>query len=452
MISKYLEIQNVQNVYQLLLIPDLKQTFNNSGSDYLDSSLNFLTASDAILDDIVSKDIQLLDAVLAVEIVVLVCYVSIFILMVYIISRSNQRLCRALIHTQGYVIKQRISQLNKIKTLLEDDIERKYFIQEAFDMFIEERSSDQAKDSGTVVMVHKTTGQSKLKMAPMNKHLLKITLFAFLFIPMFTAMFVTTLTKSVNTFNDLGSYNEQLSELNQGCFWSSVMMSTMVYYVAYRSDPTMLVNNRAPLEQIYRNLNTFNHLNQKLIQTFLSSKDREIDPFLVDILKTNVCRYLDERSKAKCEGLSGNQNMGLLSLNTDYYTTLVNGAATLTSDMTLVEAIKAFWGLLEKLTDTMHVMEEIYPIMMGHVLENFESTVESSRRNEVIFIVVIFVAVIGYTVFLYLTPLKDFQRVDIGRRKILKIIPVGILQENKALKFYLIQDFKNEIDDIKNSL
>jgi len=70
----------------------------------------------------------------------------------------------------------------------------------------------------------------------------------------------------------------------------------------------------------------------------------------------------------------------------------------------------------------------------------------------VIVVIGIYLAISIYTVFLYLKPLKDFQKVDIGRRKILKIIPVNVFQENKALKFYLLQDFTNEIEEIKSVL
>ena len=97
-------------------------------------------------------------------------------------------------------------------------------------------------------------------------------------------------------------------------------------------------------------------------------------------------------------------------------------------------------------------MIEIYPIMMAHILEGFEETVQTSINDEATFIIVIFVTVILYTIFIYLKPLKDFQKVDIGRRKILKIVPVAVIQENKALKFYLMQDFKTEVEGIKNQL
>lgn len=202
------------------------------------------------------------------------------------------------------------------------------------------------------------------------------------------------------------------------------------------------------------NVKTFNGLNPLLIETFLSSKKQDIDPFLVEILQNNICKHFDGMSKLMCLYATNGQQMGLLSMNTDYYNTIsgILSAVGPGSNVTLAQMLVMYAGLLGKLNGEMHVMEDIYPVMISHVLEDFYGTVEASKDDEVRYIVAIFATVIAYVVFICVKPLRCLRKVDLGRRKILKIIPVNIIQENKALKFYLMQDFKAEIEQIKNSL
>ena len=449
LLTKFLAIQNAKSRTQVMMMPDVTQIFNNTCNDYIISSNNLIYATDTILHDIISMDIRLLDIVLAIEIVAMVGYIAIFTMMVWIISKSYQRLCRALLRTQERSVSLRIAQLNKVKGLLEDDIERKAFIQDAFDLFVEERSM---KASKREAKSQNGTSQTNLTMSAMNKHLTLIAVVSLIAIPMFAGLFIGTLVKSINTFNTLGSVNKGLTMLSVGYFQSSLLMSNFIYNMVFSTNPTMMLMNNAPKVQQLKNLNDFNGLNQKLIGSFLSSKEREIDPFLVEILQSNVCKYMDDINKVACEVSTNSQKMGLLSMNTDYYNTMLNVVTSVGPNTTLSQAVVMFAKILPKVTGEMRVMQDIYPVMISHILENFTEEVSSSKQDEATFIAIIFVTVIVYTGFMYLKPLKDFRRVDIGRRKVLKIVPASISQENKALKFYLMQDFKAEIEEIKNTL
>jgi len=213
---------------------------------------------------------------------------------------------------------QRINQLVKVKSLLEDDIERKAFIQDAFDIFIEERSSTQSSKD-TAAKSHKTNNQPTLNMRLMNKHLFRIAMMSLLFIPVFVGLFVGTLIKSIHTFNSLGSVNEELSVLSYGCLQSSFLMSTIIYSLVFGAYPNMMFRNQVISAQIAENVVNFNSLNQKLIETFLSSQEREIGPFLVEILQSDVCKYLNEASKYICSLATNDQKMGLLTLKYGFF-------------------------------------------------------------------------------------------------------------------------------------
>jgi len=450
LMAKYLAIQKTQVFYQVYTMPDMALIFNNTANDYIISSNNFITATNGILDDIISYDITLLNVLLSIEIVALAALTFIFIAMIYIIRKSYQRLCRALIRTQEVFVLQRINQLNKVKVLLEDDIERKAFIQDGFDLFIEERNSNKTND---IKVQNAAANQPNVQISSMTKYLIRITIICLFFIPIFAGLFIGTLIKSIDIFNSLASVTDELSILSDGSLQSNLMMSTLVFTSVFGTIPTMTVMNKAPREQINENLVNFNNINEKLIETFLSSKEREIDPYLVEILKNDVCKHLSAGgTKELCEYATNNQKLGLLSINTDYFNGLRNMIAETSTGITLGEVVVRYASVLTRLTGEMSAMIDIYPIMMEHIVANFKVTVKNSQSNEKDWIITIFITVLIYTIFLYLKPLKDFQKVDVGRRKILKIIPVSVIHENKALKFYLMQDFKAEVEDIKNKL
>ena len=90
--------------------------------------------------------------------------------------------------------------------------------------------------------------------------------------------------------------------------------------------------------------------------------------------------------------------------------------------------------------------------MIDHVMGKLEKIVDTSLNEEITYFVIIVVAIVVYGVFVRIKCLEDLKRTDLGRRKILKIMPYEILQDNKAFIFYLIKNFRKETQDIKNSI
>jgi len=263
LLGKYLAIKNTQSLYQIQMMPDLMQVFNNTSYDYRMSSTDLIEETDTILHQLISWGTGFLNIVLSIEIGALVAFICVFTVMIYIISKSYQRLCRAVIRTQEGAILQRISQLKTVKTLLEGDIERKGFIQDSYDLLIQEDSSSSVNGARKTMAY-----QSNLSMSPMNKHLVRISMHSLLFMIAFTVSFVLASVNSIHKFNTLGSFNDELSIPSYGCFQSSFLLSTMVYNFVFGPYPNMLVMNQSPFVQIAQNFKNFGNLNQKLIDTF----------------------------------------------------------------------------------------------------------------------------------------------------------------------------------------
>jgi len=450
LINKYLKVGKTTNIYQFMSIPDIQLTFNNTGNDYLISSRLLISQTGVILQEIISSDIIALKAVLAVEMIALASITTIFIIVAILIMRSYKRLGRALTRMQEFQVNERIGQLQKTKVLLEDDIERKDFIQDAFDLFTQERSKIALR---LLKKAHRNIGPARnYNMTRLNRELLKLIGSALVFVPLFVGLFIGTLVKSINTFYSLESVNDQISLLSNGCYLSNMLMSSLVYTIVFRTSPTMLIRNQQPIMQVNETIQEFNTLNPALIDAFLTPENGEVDPYLQDILQTKTCDYLDSVSKLTCEVATNGRNVGLLSMNTEYYNLITYIASAVGSTSSLAQAIILFSSLLNKILGDMTALEGIYPLMIAHIIKQFASTVQGAVENEETFFVIICAAIAVYALFIYFKPLRGLKKVDLGRRKILRIIPFHLVQENKALKYYLIQDFKKEIEDIRSVL
>jgi len=53
------------------------------------------------------------------------------------------------------------------------------------------------------------------------------------------------------------------------------------------------------------------------------------------------------------------------------------------------------------------------------------------------------------TLIIQIVTITRLREIDVGIRKILKILPFSMIQENRLLGFYLKNEFKKELDDVK---
>jgi len=283
----------------------------------------------------------------------------------------------------------------------------------------------------------------------MHKFLMKRVILALIFMPILIGLFTVTLVKSISTFYSLASVNDQISVLTKGAYQSNVAMGHLIYATLFQFTPSMLLENKPPYDQVNETISDLSNLNIRLINKFLNEPE-EVDPLIKDVLQSNTCDYLNPQSMALCYYSTNGQKMGLLSINTDYYNTIYGVKTAMKTRSSYSTLITLLGKVLEKVVGEMTALEDIYPFLIQHVVDKFTDTTDSAKSDEIKFFVVICLVIAMFAGYIFWKPLKDMRKADIGRRKILKIIPLHILQENKGFKFYLMQDFKREIDDIRS--
>jgi len=445
LIQKYLPISKISDWTQLAYFPDLPQTFNNTANDYFLVSEIAIKGSLLFLPIIVSNGITSLEIILGLSLSIIGLLGIYFIIVAMNLSSGHAKLCRSLINTQEESVISRINLLQKTKTLFENDIERKAFIEEAHHLVIDDRKE---------AVKFKTGNHNKVfNMKQMNKFLSKITMFAIIPVPIFMFLFILSTMKTKDTYDSLISFTEDVSLLSEGSALSNMIMSSIVYQTLFQNVPTMLVRYRPPEVQVQETLLNFVDLNERFSKRFLTNPSITVDPIIEDILERDVCKYINVELMHKlCLDGTKNQAYGLLQLNTQYYMTLKSMMEAMGTALNLVEAAIIFATVSNEVIGMMATLESIYPILISHVLGVFENQEHKAEFLQMMINIGFCLVSIVYLIFLFKKPLKELRRIDLGRRKVLKIIPFHIFQENKALKFYLLQNFRKEIDNVKNIL
>jgi len=424
-------------------------TLNNTINDYVLTSEDIIIQTGELLRKTISKDLSILRMTLAIEIIFIVVFSIVLILMAVVIVRSYRSLFYAVTRTSDRCIVERLAELKRSKHLFEQDIETKAFIHNAFEVFTENNKKAKAKKNHETRKMNNTQ-QNNLSLTNMNKYLAKNVFFGLIFAPIFAVLFGVWLMRSISTFKSFERTNERVAILSEGWYQNSMILGNIVTRIAFISMPTMKIRNQSAQANLVETVEQLVGLNKKLSNSFLVGSD--IDLLIQDVLESNVCNYLDETTKGFCKASSLSDKFGLMNLNTQYYDVVRYVMSNLATITNIGQALVMFATLFPTLTGSMRTIEAIYPFLIDYIFDNFSKEVDDSSVSDLVFFLAVCFALIAFTIFVWRVPVKKLGLIDSERRKVFKIIPLSMIQENKALKYYLIQNYPKEMESIKNVL
>jgi len=452
LVQRYLPLLNLKVYTDILkFLPELPFTFNNTVNDYLLVSESIISDTTGFLPERADEGLKALQIILICNILCITTYGSLFIVFAVILSRGYQKLCRALIKTKEEMIYSRINELENIQELFENDIDRKGFIEGAYSLFNENKLQEKEQE-GKIANSNSYIRNKRYDMNTMNRYLAKLVVLAIFFFPIFLGFVIATMIESNTTFNELTSFVEQVSLLSAGTFQSSMIFNSLVYESLFINISNMFVRHQRPSAQVLETLDEFGKLNSKLVSQFLTKPGQDVDSFLENIFERDICGYFEGEQQEDCFNATNYQTFGLLQLNTQYLVTLTTFIQTLGNVTDFAKSDEIFESKKEEVIGVRATLEVVYPYIIAHVLGKLANQINTAKRNELWFCLAGCLTTIVFLIYICVKPLKYMKRVDLARRRILKVVPLQMIQENKALKFYLVQDFKKEIDSIKNIL
>jgi len=449
--GQYLSLANT--VFTYTLTPAAKSDaillLNNTVNDYVLSSEKVVENTGKMLKTVISSDISLVRIILAFEISFLAVFSVLLILMAIKVVQLYKRLFWAITKTQNRRIIERLTELKRAKALFEQDIETRAFIHDAFEVFAQNNIKIKVKKNYEGHKLSKIF-EKNFNLKKMNKYLFRNVCLGLIFVPVFIVLFVIWLFNSISTFQSFERTNEQVRILSDGYYQSSMLLGSLITKVAFSSVPTMKIRNQPLDVRLAENLKELHELNLRLSRSFLTGS--HIDPIIQDILENDVCNYVEESIKQDCLLMSLNNKFGLLNLNTQYYEIMNHIYLNMGKLTDLYSVVMMFAQLLPQLMGSMNTIEVIYPFIIKWIFVQFNKEIDNSSQSNLMFFIAISICLIGFAIFVNFVPVRRLVSVDSERRKVFKIIPYSMIQENKALKFYLIQNYPKETESIKNVL
>ena len=449
LVTKYEPVITQTNLTLLARNSEIPFTLNNTANYYLMKmeKLNNLTHN--FLEETIASNINGLKAILATQGVALFFLTVALIMIPFVIVKAYKRLFKALVKIGDNHIHDRLSIIKNIKTLFNEDIEEKSFIFDAYGQFEDNiaKPSHLPRKSKMDGAFH-TVQRQEYSMAKMNKYLIKLELSALVFIPIFIGLFVASLNKSINTFKTFNEVNTELGVMRTSWYQSNMFLGSFAYSGIFLSKPTMLIKNSAPIQELKIYLEAFQDVNERLTRTFITGG--KTDAFMEGIFKNTVCDYLSGvRYESACDSAAKGGSVGLLGLNEEYLWASNNYIGKFIQSPTLLTLLSVALPYINAVSGVLTVLNGIYPVILDHLFADFKVVVDRSLKRELEYFFGVLPTIIIYLVFIYFVPVRRLQRADFSRRKVLKIIPLRMIQENRIFSWYLVNEFQNEVPSIR---
>ena len=447
LIPKYLSMSSYTNILQLTQREDLLFNLNNTANDYMLKSSSLIVQTDEFLQDLISQNLKTLRIMLILQSLLLTFLIILIIFIPFIVLKAYKKFFQTLINLKMESIDNQIYQLNKVQTFFtEEGIQFRELLRLSYEFLEGTRENIYVKDKGyTPWKKNKSFSTQK-----MDFYLLKFTIISLLFIPILIGLFCGSLLGSMSSFRSFEEVKNQMSVLGEAMYEANMLVNSFAYGVLFMSQPAMLIHNMPPQLQLAKSLQIFSGINNRLTHVFLQKEN--LDPDVVNVLKSDVCSYLTLNLQNSCAKTTKEGLNGLLSVNADYLQTAIFYFNQYQENPTLQNIMLTSAQYISITSPILLTLNHAYRFLIDHILEKFDIIVHDTLNNERSYFIGVCLTIFLSKVFIYFVLIKKLVRIDLTRRKILKIIPFDVLQDNKILVYYLQNSFGREVENIKNLL
>ena len=424
--------------------PKIISIVNNTGNDYLVESQKIIIETQKVLESTVRTNISSLQVNLGLQSAVSVMFCLCLLLFARIITRRYQRFFKALMKIENKDIDERLQQIQRVKTLFNEDIETKKFSTECFRLLLKEKLEYKAKTM-------KETGfhkkDEKLIIKDFLLYLIKFMLLSLLPILLTGILFIGLYLEYVVTFESLDQVNNQLSVTTRAESQISIVLGTFYIDMVFSNQTDILVKHKPTRTQLQNTARSLFNVNSDLKSVFTGRKGIFDDELIKYIMDASVCEFLSSSVQDYCAKATGNKGAGLQTLNSniatliDYYTTVYLNQPTFDNAKKI---LKAYGDTVRPLVET---LEGVYEFLNAHILGVIQTKAETFDRRGLIISIFIVIVISLSLVMIKWVIISRLQFLDTCRGSILRIIPASILFENKATRFYLNKYYVVETSD-----
>ena len=439
LLVKYREINSYSNVSEVAKIEDILATLNFTSNGFLLSSQHIIKSTEDFVDAVTSKSLATFNIVFLFQnILLLVIYLSILAI-ACVILQPYKKLFRSLTKLNEGKINSKIGQLMRVKALFEGDIDSKHFVDCSNNMLSTTKSMHVPRSDS------KPSMRSKFITKKMLIYLLGLTVPPLLLSAFFGTFFGLTSLTLRGSFSLFKKINKQVSILNEVSYQANMLSCALNYRSLFPTNMKMLIYNLPADQQILNTLSELKSVNGNLRTMFLEDKDT--DEFVKGALTTTICQYVTADLVLYCKSAYKDGKNGLMFANEVYYGVMSDLYSILLSNLTRSQLSDLYLSHTASVTKMIAILQYGYPIIVNHILDGFSSLVETLLQQELELFVATLAYALIYVLFVHLVMFRKFQRVDLLRRKIIKIVPYYMIEECRIMSFYIKNEFPREVEE-----
>ena len=224
----------------------------------------------------------------------------------------------------------------------------------------------------------------------------------------------------------------------------------MFYFNAiFQNETNFLIRYQPPAAELDITLEYFRTANQKLLSA-LSDSGQTIDPTIQQILYGDVCSLIEDKTAiADCESSTIGRTLGLLGINNKFYDNTVNSWAQYRQSLTFDNAAKLLVVYAGQIVHDIVSVPQVYAALRTHLLSSFKETIIKQQKQNLTVFILIVIFLFLFEVVTQKIVIQNLKRFDLKVKRILKIIPFNMVQGNRLFEYYLKDEFKKELKDIK---
>jgi len=222
-------------------------------------------------------------------------------------------------------------------------------------------------------------------------------------------------------------------------------MTVFYMEMMFRNDTTILIKDDLPRNLLDDVVNDMTALHEELSQSFFSQLEIIDDPMISQLLQENVCPLLMNPTESlmnSCMIATNGGELGLFSLNVGYTTLSNTYIYAYLQEPTEANADALVEPYSDAVREIMETMEAAYDFLNDHLISIMDDKVEKFKVKQDVFFGSMIGSIALSFIMVYFFSIKKYRYVDMGRGKILKMIPYSIIQDNRAIEFYLNKDFE----------
>ena len=440
------------------ILGDSKLTYllNNTINDYLLSSERLIRETQIILDVTVQNNILNLEIITICLAVAIFSLCLMLVVISYMIMQSYKRLFRSLMRVEEAQILERMQHLKIVKTILSQDIEAISFGSETINLAddgkIKVKNNMKGKDNGkskSKKLYKKnsafSTRDDRFFLRGLISYLARYVTSSFLFISIPSVFFLVSLIYSINTFHTLDELDDKLSATTNVGYQSRILTTNYYISAVFQDTDSIMIRNQLPSAQLSSNLQLMKSAHERIIYEFVQLDQVVPDPVSNQMLQDTVCSLLPNPTDSlldSCQIATQGEDNGLLSVDDNFVSTMSYYVQNYQDDPVATNSsstMSIFYSQVEPLIVT---LENGYAFLSEHVRVITQTQIDDFFQRQVYLFAGIIIALVVSAIAVYVLSVRKFKFVDMGRGRILKIIPYKMISENKALEFYLSRDFK----------